>query len=422
MQLILVGWKATRVLLVDAAKKITLIIKRGLCLLFLFFTTTVLATQEEGNNEYQMIFELGVAAMFEGDYETSSEIFEWLYAKTNSPRVKLEWARAAFLNKKYNVARKLFIEVLSSYQIPDSVRFNISIFLNEISRLGDYTDYSFSIVKDTNPFGSPEPQKIIIFGIPFDYTPPTQKETLNGLRMNFFHSKTLSNSGLWRVLMDLDGIKYEGKNKSKVKANLAVESKLKANDNISYRLGKEILRLNDKNVLEQDFLSINYRKDKISALFNKVEGEVKYSTNSFTYFPIANGSTNSINVAASTNLSDKAQLSLGIYLDKNFAKKDFLQYITNAYSVSLKVFTPIISSNTQLSFSESTRRFHGVDDLFLIKRKDNGKTLSVKIQPYSVRVYGLYPAIEISSESTKSNIPINSFRKKIFNFTLSKNY
>jgi len=369
-----------------------------------------------------MIFELGVAAMLEGDYKISSEIFEWLYAKTKSPRVKLEWARAAFLNKEYNLARELFIEALDSYSIPDSVKFNISVFINEISRLGDHTDYSFSFVKDTNPFGSPKPQKIVIFGIPFDYVPPNEKETLNGLKINFFHSKTLSDNGLWRILMDLDLINYEGGNKSKAKGSLAVESKLKANDNISYRLGKEFLRQNDTTVLEQDFLSINYRKDKITGLFNRMEGALKHSVNRFPHFPIANGVTNSLNMALSTSLSDKIQLSLGAYSDKNFTNRDFLNYSTNAYSANVKIFTPIILSNTQLSFSHSLRRFHGIDDLFIIKRRDSSKTLSLKIQPYSLKIYGLHPAVEIGTENTKSNIAINSFKKNIINFTLSKNY
>jgi hypothetical protein len=63
-----------------------------------------------------------------------------------------------------------------------------------------------------------------------------------------------------------------------------------------------------------------------------------------------------------------------------------------------------------------------VDELFMVKRSDDRHVWSASIQPYALKIQGLYPAIEFGVERSQSNIPINSFSRSFFNFMLRKTY
>ena len=61
----------------------------------------------------QAQFILGGIALNNRDYEAAVAIFSDLLRKTNSPRVKLELARALFLAHRFKDAKQVFQEVLS---------------------------------------------------------------------------------------------------------------------------------------------------------------------------------------------------------------------------------------------------------------------------------------------------------------------
>jgi len=408
---------------VGAVKRSGFLQKRGLCLLFLFlFSKSTLSASEVNSIDYQKVFELGVKALIQSDYSEAKRIFEALYFKTKSARVKLEWARSAFLAKDYSLAQRLFTEVLELEDIPDTVRFNVSLFLSEISKLSDFTDYRVSFVRDTNPFGSADAQTIEIFGIPFNYTPPNQKQTLNGVNLFFYHSRTITDDGLTRFLFELDGTNYQGKQNSKLTTRASLETRFNRLSNTSYRIGYETTLLRESKVVEQPFVSINYREDRLVGFFDRIQGELKHAKNRYPDYPFANSDTNSMNFSVAKNIKPTIQISSGLYLDKNFAEANFQSFQTWAYSVGLKFFTPFISSNTQITLLRSEREFNGIDDLFLKKRVDNRELISLSIQPYSFKVLGLYPAFEVGKERTKSSISINSFDKVVFNVSLRKTH
>ena len=83
---------------------------------------------------------------------------------------------------------------------------------------------------------------------------------------------------------------------------------------------------------------------------------------------------------------------------------------------------PVIASNTRLNYSWSNRTYKATDELFTVTRADRRVAMSASIQPYSLKIMGLYPALEFGIEKTSSNISINSFDRTFANFTLRKNY
>ncbi len=171
----------------------------------LFFNISAEASEAANQNEFRK----GLSFLFNSNYSDAEDVFEGLFARTKAPRVKLEWARAAYLNKNYELSKKLFEEVMES-EIPESVRFNIMIYLNQLADLTDQIDYKINFVRDTNPQGSSKPQTIIIYGIPFEYIPVQRQETLNGINLGVYYSKRIMDFKDQRLILDFDVTDYYG--------------------------------------------------------------------------------------------------------------------------------------------------------------------------------------------------------------------
>jgi hypothetical protein len=97
-------------------------------------------------------------------------------------------------------------------------------------------------------------------------------------------------------------------------------------------------------------------------------------------------------------------------------------YTTVAGTAYARFFTPALKSNTQINVTKSQRLYRGIDELFVVRREDAREAVTVSIQPYSIKIYSLYPSIELGVEESKSNIPISSYRRTFVNVALKKNY
>jgi hypothetical protein len=396
--------------------------KGGACLLFLCLVTSATGqTTSPEKDQNQIEFEVGVRALFEGNYDVASEIFETLYRKTRATRVKLEWARAAFLSKQYELSSRLFEQVLNE-NIPDIVRFNIAIYLGEIAKLGNQTDYGFRFTRDTNPFAVSKSQQIYIYGIPFNYTPPQSKQTLSGLNFYLTHSRALNESGNFRLLAEVDDTEYEGENNNKSSLKLAVQVKQQSDDNFSLRVGIDHYFQKRELLLRQPYVAARYRKDQLNAFFNQYEIEGRFAKNLYPDFSYVNGGVNSLSAAAAKNIGNSLQIGGNLYFDDSNAETASQAFTTTAAGIYLRFFTPLIYSNTRINYARSRRSYKEIDELFIVKREDNKEFVSLSIQPYKIKILGLYPLLEVGYEKSTSNIPINSFDRNILSLSLRKNY
>jgi hypothetical protein len=87
-----------------------------------------------------------------------------------------------------------------------------------------------------------------------------------------------------------------------------------------------------------------------------------------------------------------------------------------------RLLVPSKASTLTLSLSKARKNYNGIDELFLLQRHDMRDVISASIQPNNLKVFGLFPNLEIGSEKSTSNIKINSFARKFLNFSLKKNF
>lgn len=394
--------------------------KGGLCLLFLSSTLCSAFEIKETTTpaEAQHQFISATDLMFDGKSKEAAEILSDLYEKTNSVRVKLEWARAAFLSHQYDLSLKLFNEI-QEQNIPESVRFNIGLYVSEISKTTATTDYGFSINKDANPFSMPSSQEIYIYGLPFKYEPPIKSDNLYGVSFYINHSSPILNNSNLRFIGGFDITKYEGINNNKYAGHVAFDYRFESFKNIGLRAGIDSFYQRTDHILDQPYLNFQHRMDYASGPVNTVQIDLRFSKNIYPMALLSSGKSKSLTIMIGKNISSTAQVGGSIYVDDNFAKLNSLSFKTYSTSVFMKKHVQQISSIFQINLMVAHRLYGGIDELFLKNRTDLRKAASVNITK-NTKLFGLHPSIEFGVEKFSSNIPVNSYERTFINLHLKK--
>ncbi len=160
----------------------------------------------------------------------------------------------------------------------------------------------------------------------------------------------------------------------------------------------------------------------MSGFYDSISSEFKYSQNKYVEFSDASANVSSISLGVAKGISESVRLSGGLYLDNAKAKLPSFDYQTLSVSGEIKMHVPLIQGHIKISLVNTLRDYGDLDELFLKKRKDNTRNIGLTLIPYNVKVYGLYPSINISHEKIRSNIKINSYSGTQFNIGLKKRY
>jgi len=123
---------------------------------------------QQNANDYEAIFMLGLIAVAERQYDTAIAYFrQILAAEPERERVRLELARAFFLQGDYDNAERNF-RFARAGGLPDEVRANIDQYLAAIQRLKRWSyDVAIALADDTNVNGATMAHQVDIYGLPF---------------------------------------------------------------------------------------------------------------------------------------------------------------------------------------------------------------------------------------------------------------
>lgn len=158
-------------------------------------------------------FQLAGIFMLEGSFRKASLLFlDILRQNPNLPRVRLELARAYFLNKDYDDAQLQF-ELVKGSSLPSEVQEKVDEFLTQIRRKKDWTiDFDLAIVPDSNlNQSSGGEEECIAVGDMLLCRPLEKKQSGIGLEVGgtFNHYLRFSRDFGLRSTISLNALEYE---------------------------------------------------------------------------------------------------------------------------------------------------------------------------------------------------------------------
>lgn len=367
-------------------------------------------------NTYQQRFQEAVI-LLESDPVLAQRLLETLYTETLSTRVKLEWARAAYLSGNYTRAKTLFEQVLSE-DLPLMVRNNVESFLWELQPHINPLSISLSLIRDTNPRASPEQQEVVIFGQRFNYVPEVEKRTETGVLTAINYRLTQEITKVVDVNIHLDYFDYPSKTNDRLIAKFALTRRPNFNRNFRFGLAAENVRLGSEDLYNLTSLSAEYSKslnNRLAFSLGVKRGQLRYKQYSYL-----NAHLNSFTGAIFFDVSPFFALIFEGGVVASDSSESQYSYDEKHVAIGFRYTNTPTNIEVNVKFSDRRRSYDGQDYLFGEDRRDKGRAAVVSLSKRDVYFFGFRPHLDYQYETVDSNIPLVTFDKSLFGLSFTR--
>ncbi len=365
------------------------------------------ACAAEYDPEIQRAFLEAIQRVEARDYETAIRSLRAILAKTGSPRVKLELARALFLNREYAEARALFNDVLVDPDTPWRVRENIEAFTRQIDNLVGFRRFSVSIVHDSNPRNIASQREFVIGGFRLTYQPPPDNKPVTGLRYVVQALQPIDPVAQLSAYVTASYLDYPGiaLDRANIDAGLSKGLSPRA----ALKAGIEAGSFSNRRLYEFPYAAADYAF--VHAPSQQLAGSVKLGRVRFPDYSYLDAVYGSTALSGLKAVSERTLVSARVTLEHSEAYEHAYSYngIAVAPGGSYLMSAPPVLLSASVGLAR--RDYSGADPFFGIERIDRKRTLELRLQHKEWRWRNAKAALVFSVEENRSNIDFYSYRK-----------
>jgi len=390
---------------------------------FIYFPINIHAQNNQQNEAEVVInqsnFEIGLQKLFNKEYKEASEIFENLYVKTKSPRVKLEWARALYLQGNRKQSEKLFNEVLA-LDPPMMVREKIGGYLEDISVSTGKLEANVGFIKDTNPRFVTNNQTINLFGQSYSYNPGFDTSPKYGTSYFLSGAKGLDDKNEWVLGFGVNGASFSDKYFNRTDIETSASYRFLDIPKMFVKLSYENYLYGDRLLYKQPALSIKHQQEESSGSY--WTNELKIGQLSYPEYSYLNGNGKSYSTSFGLPITTNLTSGLELGIDRTEAKENAYTFTTKSIGWVTNFYQPEIFIKGQLKFVESFRKYGDLDPMFYEIRKESKSAVYLTIIKTDWKVLGVSPSLDLGFEKNNSNIGLYSYKRSIVNLYFKKIY
>jgi len=353
---------------------------------------------------------LGIEAMQRieaRDYGAAIRSLRAILAQTNSPRVKLELARALFLNREYREARTLFHDVLVDPDTPWRVRDNIEAFVRQIDNSLGFRRFSVSVVHDSNPRNITSQREFVIGGFSLTYVPPPDNKPAWGLRYFVQALQPIYPEAQLSAYVTASYLDYPGIAVDRATVDAGVSKGL--TPRAALTAGIEAGSFSNRRLYEFPYAAAEYAF--VHSPSQQLAGAVKIGRVRFPDYSYLDAVYASAALSGLRAISERALASARVTLEHSDAYQHAYSYNGLAFAPGftyLMAQPPVVVS---ASVGLGRRDYSGADPFFGVERIDRKRTLELRVQHKEWRWRDFKPALVFSVEENRSNIDFYSYRK-----------
>lgn len=336
-------------------------------------------------------------------------MFRALLERTDAPRVKLELARALYLQQRRLEARALFRTVLLDRALPWQVRDNIEAYLREIDEAEGYLRFSVSLVSDSNPRNITNQREFTIGGIRLSFVPPTDNEKVTGLRYTVQALQPVSPGGRLAAyfsgaLADFTGSALD---RSTIDAGLARD--VGADGGTRIKAGIEAGTFGGSRLYDFPYVGLSQLLSQSAT--HRASGELKLGRVHFPDYRYLDAVHASMAASLERGLTPSVAMSAHASVEFSEAREKPYTYYGWALGPGLTWYLaePAVALRTTLSYG--IRRYAAVDPLFGEPRSDAKAGMEFSLRSKQWRWMNLRPALVLSFEENRSSIEFYGYKK-----------
>lgn len=357
---------------------------------------------------YQILFSIGMRELQTQNYPAAVQVFEMLSRKVGTQRVKLELARACYLDRQYSRAKEIFEGVLRDPALPWGVRENVNRYLDLIDESLGSVKISLAFVSDSNPINYTDHREITIAGQTLRLTPPPTHKTAHGIRygVNVTHAFTGDASVVG--FLDLNFRDFEGRELDKWVIDTGLGLFPYRYRKFQGRLGVEDSTYGGDHLYRQPYASLTYIPDPVEQF--RLSAQLKLAYLDAAEFDYLDGPTQTLGFRASRILANATQVLGDLYLEN--ASTDEAAYSYRGAGLGATLSVPIAGTwGMGASASLGKRDYQDTDPVFGETRQDLTQKMGLTVYNRRWKVSGLTPEIGVAYERTDSSIDYYEYDK-----------
>lgn len=366
----------------------------------------------------QKLFVMGLLTLEQRDYKASIAIFSEILKRTNSPRVRLELARALFLDRQFKAAKLSFQEVLFEEGIPWAVKQNIRLYLNQIDNDIGFIKFGVSFVSDSNPENFTSSEEVSISGRSFKVVRPEGVQEAKGIRYSVNSGFPLSSDSRTQAFLDASFSDFEGGELDRWLGDIGVISSFKQLPKVKAKAGVEYSVKNGKKQYDFSYLSLFYTPNIVNQFDFRYEaklGRLVVEGASHLDADVYKAAT-----VFTHPLKSGVFLEGGVTLERSIARETPYSYDEGALSLGLDL--PVKDWAFNFSGSLGLRLYGDVDPFFGERRRDENKKLGLLLSNKKIHSYGYKPEVGVIYERNDSSLAFFKYDKVSLVFSLKESY
>lgn len=381
---------------------------RRLALLIAFASISLFANADE--RALQRSFVEAARHLQAGDPARAESILRGMLEATDSPRVKLELARALYVQGKYGEAKALFREVSMQAQTPWRVRDNIEHFVRAIEERTGYLKLGATIISDSNPRNLAAQREFSIGDL--RVTPTEAPKKVYGLRYSARGWLPLSESSGLSGYLAAAYNDYEGEELDRLTLDLGVVRPLTSSGRLRGKLGVESGTFGGKRLYSFPYVGLDSVLAQTEAW--RLTAEMKAGKVSFPDFAYLDATYASSAFSASRAVSSSGSVSLSGSLERSSAAERPYTYDGWELGPGVNWFWLDSAFLLGVRASVGERRYAAADPLFGLRRRDAKVRLELTLGNKRWRWRHRYVSLLASLEQSDSNIGFYDYRKTNF--------
>lgn len=385
----------------------------------LLLTAPVGQAQTVEKTQAQIQFEKGLQFFLDSDYAAAADTFRQLYAATGSERVRLEWARASYLQQDFAQAETLFKAVLSANP-PLPVREKIRFFLDDMSLAQGRLDYSVSLERDSNPRLIPNVRSFNIFGLPFEYAPPTDTRPKWGVNYRLSGSKGLDDNNRWIASAGLLGVHYGQPLLNKKGWDSHLTYRLSIEPRAEIKLSHESMDMGGKALYRYTWATLLHVRDTPSGW--RWSNELRHGKINYPLYDYQNSHLSGYRLATEKSVSDAFLLGAELGWDHGNAAERAYAYTALSHGLSGTYLATSLETRMQLKWLSTSRKNAEMDPFFGVLREDKRSSLKLLLEPVNFSVAGMTPVVELGYEKNRSTLALINYTRAIASITFRRSY
>lgn len=357
---------------------------------------------------YQVMFSIGVIELHKQHYANAIKIFKALSKETPSQRVRLELARAYFLDRQYELAGKTFEAVLADSSLPWGVRENVNRYLDLSDEAMGRVKFSLAIVSDSNPLNFTDHNQINIAGQTLTVSRPSRDDTVYGLQYGLNATKSFTDDASLVGYLNINVKDFESGDLDRWIVDTGVGLFPRRLRKFQARLGLEESFFGGDHHYHYPYVSMTYFPDPIEQF--RFSTALKLAYLDVSGFDYLDAHIQTLDLRGSRILAGGMQLVGNLYGEN--AATDEQSYSYHGAGLGTTLSFPLVRSwGADVSASIGVRRYRDVDPFFGEQREDSTKRLSLVLHNQQWRFFDFTPEFGAAYERTDSNIEFFEYDK-----------